>query len=62
MCETMEKYMAESREEGRKEGRKEGRAEGKLEQLVELVKKNLISITDAVNETDMTEQEFRKLI
>lgn len=37
-------------------------AEGKLEQLIELVKENLISVSNAAHKAGMTEEEFKKLI
>ncbi len=43
---------------GRKEGRAEGRAEGEFNALVSLVKKNLLSVTDAAEQAGMTEVAF----
>ena len=44
----------------REEGKVEGRAEGFLNALVNLVKENLLSITDAAKQVNMSEEEFIK--
>lgn len=73
MCEIIEKYRnegreeglakgrAEGREEGRVEGRAEGRTEGTMNTLMELVKKNILSIKDAAEQAGMTEAAFKKM-
>ena len=50
--------LAEQREEGRVEGKAEGLAEGILNTLVTLVKKGLITVTDAASTANMTVAEF----
>ena len=61
-----EDYKAEGRAEGREEGRVEGRAEGKKEgvmfALISLVKKGIITIADAAEEFDLSQEEFEKMI
>ena len=58
--------IAEGRKEGIAEGRKEGIAEGKVKGIVEtlvgLVKKQLISVTDAAQEAHMSVFEFEALL
>ena len=44
----------------REEGEARGRAEGFLNALVNLVKENLLSITDAAKQVNMSEEEFIK--
>ena len=60
-----ESLKKKSKEEGRAEGRAEGRVEGieigKLKALIDLVKKNLISLASAASEANMTETEFANL-
>ena len=46
------------RAEGRAEGRVEGRAEGILSTLADLVKQGLLSLANAANQANMTEDEF----
>lgn len=57
MCEIIEKY----RNEGREEGRAAGRAEGRMNTLMELAKKNILSIKDAAEQAGMTEAAFKKM-
>lgn len=57
MCEIIEKY----RNEGREEGREEGRTEGRMNMLMELVRKNILSIKDAAEQAGMTEAAFKKM-
>ena len=45
-------------EEIRQEGFREGRAEGEFTMLVNLVRKNLISVKDAAEQASMTEIDF----
>lgn len=49
-------------EKGRVEGRAEGVEIGKLEILINLVKKNLLSIKDASTEANMSEQQFASIM
>lgn len=49
----------EMRKESKQEGRQEGRREGFEEALASLVKKGLISITDAAKEAGLTPAEFQ---
>ena len=66
MCKVMEDLRNESYAEGREEGREEGRAEGLKEGRVEgtfaalagLVRDGLLSIQEASQRVNMTEQEF----
>ena len=53
-------WEEELRQEGRAEGRAEGHAEGGLDMLVGLVKKNLLSVTDAAKESGMTVADFSR--
>lgn len=54
MCEIMEKYMAESRAEGK--------IEGKIELIVELTKDGILTISNAAQRANMSEDEFKKLL
>ena len=54
-----ERTIAEFREEGKEEGRAEGRAEGGLDMLVHLVKKGLLTLTQAADEAHMTVPEIQ---
>lgn len=58
VCEVMENYLAEARASAIAEGR----AEGKLEQLIELVKKDMLTIANAAMTANMTEEEFTALL
>ena len=51
----------EGRAEGRAEGREEGRAEGVFSALASLVRKNLLSLSDAAKEAGLSVEEFRKM-
>ena len=53
-----EEGRADGRIEGRAEGRADGISVGKLEMLYELVRKDLISLKDAAQEANQTEEEF----
>lgn len=53
MCEIMEQLA--------KEERAEGRQEGELTMLINLVKKGLLSVTDAAKEANMTIEEFETI-
>ena len=62
---TLRIIARDAREEGRAEGieigEKKGIEIGKLKTLIGLVKKNLLSITSAAQEANMTEAEFSEL-
>ena len=58
MCKIVEDY-AEKRAQER--GREE-RAAGMQDTLIALVKKNLLALTDAAKEANMSESEFMKLV
>ena len=58
MCKIVEDY-AEKR--GREE-RAEGKVQGMQDTLIALVKKNLLALTDAAKEANMSESEFMKLV
>ena len=59
--EKIEEGRAEGRAEGIEIGEKKGIEIGKLKTLIGLVKKNLLSITSAAQEANMTEAEFSEL-
>ena len=50
----------EGLEKGREIGRKEGREEGMVDTLISLVEKGLLSVTDAAEEAEITEEEFKQ--
>ena len=52
--------LAEQREEGRIEGKAEGRAEGILDTLIGLVKKGILTLSQAAEEANMTVAEFEE--
>ncbi len=56
---TIAEFREEGKEEGRAEGLEEGRAEGGLDMLVNLVKKGLLTLTQAADEAHMTVPEFQ---
>ena len=58
----LELTARESRAEGYADGKSEGLSEGAQNQLVVLVKKGLLSVSDAANEVCMTVEEFEKLM
>jgi hypothetical protein len=60
MCKGMIDYGISCRSEGREEGREEGRKEGKLDTLLELVKDNILTISEAAKRADMTEALFKE--
>jgi len=45
---------------GREEGMKIGREEGMVDTLISLVKKGCLSVTDAIEEAGVTEEEFKQ--
>jgi predicted HTH domain antitoxin len=48
--------------EGLKEGEKRGRKEGQLGTLIDLVRDNLITISEAAKRAEMTEANFAQLL
>ena len=50
----------EGLKKGREIGRKEGREEGMVDTLISLVKKGCLSVTDAIEEAGVTEEEFKQ--
>lgn len=58
MCEILD----EVKEEGKNEGRLEGRKEGRLETLIELVGKGKISVSEAAQMANMSEEELKKYL
>lgn len=61
--EVMDVILTEYDEKTLLEGiRAEGREEGKLEQLIDLVKKGLLKVTDAAKEAGKSEEEFKLLL
>lgn len=61
--EVMDVILTEYDEKTLLEGiRAEGREEGKLEQLIDLVKKGLLKVTDAAKEAGKSEEEFILLL
>ena len=50
------------REDGRREGRQEGRQEGTLSTLIDLVKDNLLSVTNAAKKAGVSEEDFEKMM
>ena len=62
MCEILDEVKEEEKNEGRLEGRKEGRKEGRLETLTELVGKGKISVSEAAQMANMSEEEFKKYL
>ena len=53
--------MCEVIERNRSEARAEGRTEGRLSLLMKLVQMNKLTIKEAADEADMTEDAFKKL-
>jgi predicted transposase YdaD len=70
MCEALRRLMKDEielelqagRQAGRKEGLQEGRKEGQLGTLIDLVRDNLITISEAAKRADMTEANFAVLL
>ena len=58
---TYEMELRRREEMGREEGRAEGRAEGVFSALASLVRKNLLSLSDAAKEAGLSVEEFRKM-
>ena len=50
--------IKEGRKAGIKEGIKEGKKAGRLEQLIDLVKLNLLSVKDAAEQAQLSEEDF----
>lgn len=58
----MEYNEAEQMNLFREEGREEGVAKGKISTLIDLVKDNLLSLTDAAKKAGMSVEAFQKLM
>ena len=58
MSEWLTRVINENQAIGRAEGRAEGKAEGEFSMLVNLVRKNLLSVKDAAEQAGMTETAF----
>ena len=56
MCEILD----EVKEEGKNEGRVEGRKLGRLDAIVEFVGKGTISVSEAAEMANMSEEEFKE--
>lgn len=54
MCKVVEDLCNDARNEGRNEGRKQGI----IEKLCDLVQKGLLALSDAVEESGLSEQDF----
>ena len=54
--------MCEILDEVKEEGKNEGRLEGRLETLTELVGKGKISVSEAAQMANMSEEEFKKYL
>lgn len=61
MCEAAKKAFMEVKAEGKAEGREEGRAEG-IQALYKLIKKGGLSVADAADSMEMTEEEFCQVV
>jgi len=53
---------AEGRAEGRTEGRAEGKVQGRTESIVDLLKRQIINVSVAAKELNMTEKQVMKLV
>ena len=53
-----ERFFGEK--EGLEKGREIGRKEGMVDTLISLVEKGLLSVTDAAEEAEITEEEFEQ--
>ena len=62
MCKIIEDMREDTREQGRIEGKAEGKIEGRIEGMIDLVKKGLLTPTQAAEQSDMTVDEFKKNI
>ena len=66
MCQAIRELMEDARndgiEKGIEKGRQQGIEQGRLRMLIELVKQEIVSVKDAVNQSGMSEEEFKKLL
>ena len=62
MCKIVEDYAEKRAQERGREERAEGKVQGMQDTLIALVKKNLLALTDAAREANMSESEFMKLV
>ena len=58
----MDEYLDRLLAKGEAKGRMEGRVEGELSTLANLVKKGLLSLSNAAKEMDLTPEEFQKKV
>ena len=56
------KIIEDMREEAREQGKIESKIEGALSTLIDLVKKGLLTPAQAAEQTDMTVDEFKKIL
>ena len=61
MCEVLDKVEARGMARGKVLGEAKGEIRGTQKTLVNLVKKNLLSVRDAALEAGMSEEAFKKL-
>lgn len=61
MCEVLDKVESRGLARGEAIGEARGRIFGVQSTLINLVKKNLLSIRDAASEAGMSEEDFKKL-
>ena len=59
MCKALEDMLSDAKEEGMKQGMEQGMEQGRIKMLVELVKKGRLTIQQAAEEAEMTEEEFK---
>ena len=60
MCKYVDRLEARGEEKGREEGRAEGEARGILITLADLVRKGLITVSQAAEQAKMTVEEFKE--
>ena len=58
MCKAIEDLINDSKAEGEAKGRLEGDAKGRFDTLISLVNDNILSIKDAADRVNMTEEAF----
>jgi hypothetical protein len=62
MCEALRTLMKDEIEAEREAGQKEGERKGQLGTLIDLVRDNLITISEAAKRAEMTEANFAQLL
>jgi hypothetical protein len=62
MCEALRTLMKDEIEAEREAGQKEGERKGQLGTLIDLVRDNLITISEAAKRAEMTEANFTQLL